>query len=129
MIDGVRLVRTALVVADLDRSAAFYGQLGFEERARTRVGDAAEIAVLGLPGEPSRLQLSRPQQVSPPRAPGAYLVLEVADLEAARATLAQTGIEPSLVPPEDVEHGTRTAVFRDPDGYGVELVERTRTAR
>jgi catechol 2,3-dioxygenase-like lactoylglutathione lyase family enzyme len=31
-----------------------------------------------------------------------------------------------LIPPPDNEHGTRTAVFRDPDGHGVELMQRTR---
>jgi len=113
------------VVADLDRSVAFYTTLGFEERGRAQVGTAARLAVLGLPEEPSRLQLTQPLEVSRPHVGGAYLVLEVADLDAARESLALAGIEPHLVPPDDTEHGTRTAVFRDPDGYGVELMQRS----
>ncbi|MGA2756640.1 MAG: VOC family protein [Solirubrobacteraceae bacterium] len=126
MIEGVRLLRTALAVKDLDRSAAFYRHIGFEERARTQVGDAAVIAVLGLAGEPNRLQLTQPLGSTPPPAGGSYLVVEVPDLDAARHELARSSIEPVLLPPPDTEHGTRTAVFRDPDGHGVELMQRTR---
>lgn len=126
LIEGVRLLRTALAVRDLDRSVAFYRRLGFEERARTQVGEAAVIAVMGLAGEPNRLQLTQPLGSAPPPAGGSYLVVEVSDLDAARHELARSSIEPTLVPPPDIEHGTRTAVFRDPDGHGVELMQRTR---
>ena len=126
MIEGVRLLRTALAVSDLDRSVAFYRHFGFEERARTQVGEAAIIAVLGLAGEPNRLQLTQPLGSTPPPAGGSYLVVEVSDLDAALHELTRSSIEPMLIPPPDNEHGTRTAVFRDPDGHGVELMQRTR---
>jgi catechol 2,3-dioxygenase-like lactoylglutathione lyase family enzyme len=128
LIEGIRLVRSAIVVADIDRSTAFHRHFGFEERARTQVGSAAIIAVLGLPGEPSRLQLTQPLE-TPPRGGGgggAYFVLEVADLDSAVASLGRASIEPETIPPPDDAHGARTAVFRDPDGFGIELIERVR---
>jgi lactoylglutathione lyase len=128
MIEGLRLLRTAFVAADLDCAVRFYEQLGFEERARTQVGSAAVIAVLGLPGEPSRLQLTQPLETEP-RNGGAYLVLEVADLDRALAGLADGGIVPDSIPPADIVHGSRTAVLRDPDGHGVELMQRTGSSR
>jgi catechol 2,3-dioxygenase-like lactoylglutathione lyase family enzyme len=124
MIDGLRLVRSAIVVADLDRAVAFYERFGFEERARTQIGSAAAIAVLGIPGEPSRLQLTQPLDEPRRAGVGAYFVLEVGDLDAALAQLRLASIEPASIPPADVAHGTRTAVFRDPDGFGVELMQR-----
>ena len=108
MIEGVRLLRTALAVSDLDRSVAFYCHFGFEERARTQVGEAAVIAVLGLAGEPNRLQLTQPLGSTPPPAGGSYLVVEVSDLDAALHELTRSSIEPMLIPPPDNEHGTRT---------------------
>jgi lactoylglutathione lyase len=118
----------AVFVKDLDRAVRFYEQLGFEERARTQVGTAAVIAVLGLPGEPNRLQLTQPLETEP-RSGGAYLVLEVGDLDGALARLADAGIVPDLIPPPDTAHGSRTAVLRDPDGHGVELMQRTGRGR
>jgi lactoylglutathione lyase len=128
VIEGLRLLRTAFVAADLDRAVGFYERLGFEERARTQVGTAAVIAVLGLPGEPNRLQLTQPLETEA-RSGGAYLVLEVADLDSALAGLADAGIVPDSIPPPDAEHGSRTAVLRDPDGHGVELMQRTGLSR
>lgn len=125
MIEGLRLLRTALTVRDLDVSSSFYAHLGFEERGRTEVGDEARIAVLGLPGEPNRLQLTQPLRRQPPPAGAAYLLLEVANLDSALRALAEAGIEHALVPPPDDEHGTRTSILRDPDGHGVELMERS----
>jgi catechol 2,3-dioxygenase-like lactoylglutathione lyase family enzyme len=127
VIDGLRLVRSALVVDDLDRSVAFYERFGFEQRARTQIGSAAAIATLGIPGEPSRLQLTQPLDEPRRQGGGAYFVLEVGDLDDALRQLVLASIEPESMPPPDLEHGTRTAIFRDPDGFGVELMQRVRS--
>ena len=52
------LIHTCYRVLDLDRSAAFYEKLGFEELRRMPIGDDATNLFMGLPGDGARLELT-----------------------------------------------------------------------
>ena len=99
---------------DLDATATFYGQLGFEVAGRYPLpgylivrGHGVELHFFGFPGhDPTRCYA------------GAYIRLADVDglhAEFAKAGLAQSGI-PRLVPPEDKPWGMRELALIDPDG-------------
>ena len=52
------LIHTCYRVLDLERSAAFYEKLGFEEMRRMPIGDEATNVFMGLPGDGARLELT-----------------------------------------------------------------------
>ena len=52
------LIHTCYRVLDLERSAEFYEQLGFEELRRMPIGDDATNLFMGLPGDGARLELT-----------------------------------------------------------------------
>ena len=52
------LIHTCYRVLDLERSADFYGKLGFEELRRMPIGDEATNLFMGLPGDGARLELT-----------------------------------------------------------------------
>jgi len=113
----------SLLVGDTARALGFYRDLlniqldasrpdlGFPG-AFLRIG-AVQIHLLELPapGAPATL----PAHAGRDR----HLALEIADLEAARAALAAAGIDYTLS-----RSGRRALFCRDPDGNGIELVER-----
>ncbi len=52
--------------------------------------------------------------------------MTVDDLDAKLAALAEQGIEPERPPYQLRAGGSRICFVRDPDGYRVELIERSR---
>lgn len=129
----MRLQHVGLVVSDLDRSRRFYGEaLGLEEVPRPpnftfagawfRSGDH-EIHLLAEADTTGRAGVEDP-------GPGAafglssHIALEVDDLDRACARLAQAQV--SLIGgPMPRGDGVTQVFFRDPDGYVLELFERT----
>jgi catechol 2,3-dioxygenase-like lactoylglutathione lyase family enzyme/DNA-binding XRE family transcriptional regulator len=140
------------VVADIDRSVAFYsGLLGLEVRSRTRcemdrlrvagtdVGwagsggdwstEPVDVVLLELGG--IRIELAQP--LDPARAasvkpqPGTtHVALRVADVRELRQELEAAGVRfltPLLVFPEEGHRPWIWCRCEDPDGYEVELVE------
>jgi catechol 2,3-dioxygenase-like lactoylglutathione lyase family enzyme/DNA-binding XRE family transcriptional regulator len=140
------------VVADLDRSVAFYsGLLGLEVRSRTRcemdrlrvagtdVGwagsgadwstEPVDVVLLELGG--LRIELAQP--LDPARAasvrpqPGTtHVALRVANVRELRQELEAAGVRfltPLLVFPEEGHRPWIWCRCEDPDGYEVELVE------
>jgi lactoylglutathione lyase len=122
----MRTLHFGLRVSDLDRSLAFYTAVGY-----TVVGTVAgtahgSLTMLQLPGD----EFVTIELVHDPAkgqaGPGVginHLVIQVESLDATRAELAATGIEP-----EPVEHpggpaGPRTCWLTDPDGYRIEVVQ------
>lgn len=115
-----------LVVADLDRSLAFYvDRLGLPLGHRS--GPYAQLATgttrLALYERHAMSKtLGLPLHPPDPDAPGFELGFKVADIDAVFADLVASG-STSVCPPTDRPWGQRTAYVRDPDGHLVELVD------
>ncbi len=121
------LIHTCYRVLDLERSAAFYEKLGFEERRRMRVHDEATNLFLGLPGDPTELELTQNDDRTEPYEIGTgygHVAITTEDLDGALAGLAEQGIQPEKPPYSVREGGSRICFVRDPDDYRVELIER-----
>ena len=122
------LIHTCYRVMDLDRSVDFYERLGFEELARKPIRDEAVNAFLGMPGDGARLELTYNFGKDEPYEIGTgygHIALAVDGLDATLERLADDGIEPEKPPYQVSEGGSRLCFVRDPDGYRIELIERT----
>ena len=95
------LIHTCYRVLDLDRTAAFYEKLGFEELRRMPIGDDATNLFMGLPGDGDRLELTLNHGRTEPYEIGTgygHIALTVDDLDATLERLAEHGIEPEKPP-------------------------------
>jgi catechol 2,3-dioxygenase-like lactoylglutathione lyase family enzyme len=110
-----KLELVAVPVTDVDRAKAFYvDRVGFHADHDHRVSDQLRFVQLTPPG--SACSISMGTGISP-MTPGSLqgLQLVVADIEAARAELAERGVAVSDV--QDFDWG-RFVFFSDPDGNG-----------
>jgi len=118
-----------LFVEDLDAAREFYGRafglpVMFEDdnSAVFRFGDT----LVNLLRASAAVELVAPAAVGGPEAgPRFELTLEVDDVDAMCATLADRGVE-LLNGPMDRPWGARTASFRDPAGHAWEIAGPTR---
>jgi catechol 2,3-dioxygenase-like lactoylglutathione lyase family enzyme len=129
-----------LTVSDLDRSVAFYTQLGYEvverigeegedvERGTGVPGATLDVAMLEGPGD-SRLELIK--YVAPAGGPArlpnngigaAHVCLEVEDVDDAYEHLRRRGVE-FFSEPITHESGIRWVYCKDPDGVTAELLQ------
>jgi len=116
-------------VRDVDASLRFYEALGFERRGKLDFGSAYNV-YLGLPGDGDKLELTVNVGQDQPYDLGngyGHVALEVEDLDAKLAQLAEQGIEPEKPPysPGGREDVGRICFVQDPDGYRVELIDGT----
>ena len=115
-----------LVVADLDRSLAFYtGTLGLElqHRAEKYAQIAAGTTRLSLyTREAMQQTLGAALDAPSPSAPAFELGFKVPDCDAAFAELVAAGA-PAVTRPITRPWGQRTAYVRDPDGNLIELAQ------
>ncbi|WP_169799220.1 VOC family protein [Nocardioides jensenii] len=125
----VTVAQINLVVADLERSRAFYERLGLSFRGRSRHGESpAEAWVSTNAGIPLVLHStsfaswwdrSEPQ----PSAGGPQVDLEIDSVE--RLEDVAAGLEAlgatMVKPPTDMPWGQRFAIVLDPDGHRVGL--------
>ena len=121
------LIHTCYRVLDLERSAAFYEKLGFEQVHRVPIGEDATNLFMGLPGDGARLELTLNHGRSEPYEIGTgygHIAITTDDLDDALEWLAGDGIEPERPPYRVREGGSRICFVRDPDGYRIELIER-----
>ena len=105
-------------VADVDRAKDFYvGKLGFHLDADTRPTDTMRVVHMTPPGSACSLVIG-PVQVPPgvELAARPSLQLVVTDIEAARAELAEKGVEVSDVQTMDPRDGGKFMFFSDPEG-------------
>jgi catechol 2,3-dioxygenase-like lactoylglutathione lyase family enzyme len=105
-------------VTDVDRAKNFYvGKLGFRLDADTRPTPDLRVVHMTPPGSACSVVVG-PTVVSADAdlGSGASLQLVVDDIEAARAQLAERGIEVSPVQTLDPRDGGKFVFFSDPDG-------------
>ena len=124
----MELIHTCYRVTDPERSIAFYEALGLEKRRELPIRDEAINYFLGVPGRPvPELELTYNFGVDSYELGTAYghVALTVDDLDATLAELAEQGIQPERAPYTVREGGSRLCFVRDPDGYRVELIDRT----
>ncbi|HEV2787727.1 MAG TPA: VOC family protein [Solirubrobacteraceae bacterium] len=122
------LIHTCYRVLDLDRSVDFYKRLGFEERRRVPLRDDATNVFMGLPGDGDRLELTYNHGREDPYEIGSgygHIALTVGDLDATLGRLAEQDIEPERPPYRVREGGSRLCFVRDPDGYRIEMIEKS----
>jgi lactoylglutathione lyase len=122
-----RILHTCYRITDPDRSVPFYEALGLEERGRFPVRDEATNIFMGFPGADDQLELTHNFGVESYEHGTAYahIAVHVPDIRAELERLAELGIEPEK-PPFRVRDGAALIAFlRDPDGYRIELTERS----
>jgi lactoylglutathione lyase len=123
------LIHTCYRITDIDRSVAFYGALGFEEKGRLPIRDEAINVFMGLPddGAEPRLELTYNVGHDEPYDIGTgygHIAITTSDLDTALRRLSEQGIEPERAPYTVRDGGPRLCFVRDPDGYRIELIER-----
>ena len=124
----MELIHTCYRITDPERSIAFYEALGLEKRRELPIRDEAMNYFLGVPGkEQPELELTYNFGVDSYELGTAYghIALTVEDLHDTLAQLAEQGIEPERAPYSVREGGSLLCFVRDPDGYRIELIERS----
>jgi lactoylglutathione lyase len=125
----VQLIHTCYRIGDIDRSVAFYETIGFKEIARMPIREEAINVFMNLPGDGDvpKLELTYNFGVDHYELGTGYnhIALAVEDLDGVLAGLAQAGIQPEKPPYSIREGGSRLCFVRDPDGYRIELIEKT----
>jgi lactoylglutathione lyase len=121
------LIHTCYRIGEIDRSVAFYGALGFHELRRMDLPDGATNVFVGLPDDGPRLELTKNPNVESYEIGDGYghIAITSDDLDATLAALAEQGIEPEKPPYSVRDGGSRLCFVRDPDGYRIELIERS----
>ena len=124
------LIHTCYRITDIDRTVSFYEALGFEEKARMPIRDEAINVFMGLPddGDEPRLELTYNIGRDEPYDLGngyGHIAITTRDIDQALAGLKDRGIEPERPPYSARAGGSRLCFVRDPDGYRIELIERT----
>jgi lactoylglutathione lyase len=123
-------IHTCYRILEIDRSVAFYNALGFEESGRMPIRDEAINVFMNIPGDGDmpRLELTYNVGRAEPYEIGTgygHIAISASDLDGTLAKLAAQGIEPEKPPYSVREGGSRICFVRDPDGYRIELIERS----
>ena len=124
----MELIHTCYRITDPERSIAFYEALGLEMRRELPIRDEAVNYFLGVPGmDQPELELTYNFGVGSYELGTGYghIALTIDDMEATLAALAEKGIEPERAPYTVREGGSLLCFVRDPDGYRIELIERS----
>jgi lactoylglutathione lyase len=124
-------LHTCYRITDPERSQAFYEALGFEFRKK---GDIVRNGALeatnyffGMPGEDAELELTYNVDGRTYELGTGYghIALGVDDLAATLVELGGQGIEPEKEPYRVREGGSLLCFVRDPDGYRIELIDKS----
>jgi lactoylglutathione lyase len=124
------LIHTCYRILEIDRSVAFYEALGFNEIRRAPIRDEAVNVFMNLPedGDEPRLELTYNIGRTDPYEIGTgygHIAITTGDLDSTLSELGQQGIKPEKPPYTIRAGGSRICFVRDPDGYRVELIERS----
>jgi lactoylglutathione lyase len=126
-----RYLHTMYRITDPERSRAFYEALGMEfRRDMDIVRDGEREATnyfFGVPGQEEELELTLNHDGRTYDLGTGYghIALAVDDLGKALEELAAQGIEPEREPYRVREGGSLICFVRDPDGYRIELIDRS----
>lgn len=112
----MRLNHITIIVSQLDRSLAFYQQLGLE----LIVLSQPRYARLRVPGNDATFSLEVTQDARAMGPEQAQIFFECEDLDARCARLAGAGMA-FIEAPTDRDYLWREAVLRDPDGHDIRL--------
>jgi lactoylglutathione lyase len=118
-------------ITNPDASRAFYEALGLElRRDMDIVRDGQKEATnyfFGVPGQDEELELTYNHDGRTYDLGTAYghVALAVDDLDATLDQLRGQGIEPEREPYRVREGGSRLCFVQDPDGYRIELIDRS----
>jgi lactoylglutathione lyase len=118
-------------ITDPERSRVFYETLGFEfSREMDIVRDGQKEATnyfFAMPGQEEELELTFNHDGRAYDMGSAYghIAISVDDMDATLAGLAEHGIEPERAPYRVREGGSLLCFVRDPDGYRIELIEKS----
>ena len=126
-----RYLHTMYRITDPTKSRDFYEALGFEFRRDLPIVRDGQLEAtnyfFGVPGQQEELELTYNHDGRTYEMGSAYghIALAVDDLDGTLERLAAQGIEPEKPPYRVREGGSRLCFVRDPDGYRVELIERS----
>ena len=128
-----RYLHTMLRITDPDRSRAFYEALGLEFRRDMDIVRNGETEAtnyfFGVPGQDEELEFTLNHDGRSYELGTAYghVAFAVEDLDETLRQLAGRGIEPEREPYRVRAGGSRICFVKDPDGYRVELIDRSGT--
>ena len=118
-----------IYVADIEKSERFYTEvLGLPVQSRTEIDDVHEIVLAAEPVGGGRLQLAERYNNGQPIDHGFALwkiYFNVDDCQAVYDKAMAWGCESQLAPQKLDRWPVIAAFFYDPDGYLVEILERT----
>jgi lactoylglutathione lyase len=126
-----KFLHTMVRITDVDRSRAFYEALGMEFRRElpiVRNGEhEATNYFMGYPGQEEELELTWNTDGRTYELGTAYghIAVGVDDLAQTLEQLAGQGIEPEREPYRVREGGSLLCFVQDPDGYRLELIEKS----
>jgi lactoylglutathione lyase len=126
-----RYLHTMYRITDPARSRTFYELLGFEFRKEMPIVRDGELEATNyffrMPGQEEELELTFNHDGRTYEMGTAYghIALAIDDLDGTLAGLAEHGIEPEKPPYRVREGGSLLCFVRDPDGYRIELIEKS----
>ena len=126
-----RYLHTMVRITDPGKSRSFYEALGFEFKGDmdiVRNGEReATNYFFALPGDEAELELTFNHDGRTYELGTAFghIALAVDDLDESLAQLKDQGIEPEREPYRVREGGSRICFVQDPDGYRIELIDRS----
>jgi lactoylglutathione lyase len=126
-----RYLHTMYRITDPAKSRAFYEALGLEFRREMDIVRDGETEAtnyfFGVPGQEEELELTFNHDGRSYELGSGYghIAIGVDDLDATLGRLKEQGIEPEREPYRVREGGSRLCFVQDPDGYRIELIERS----
>ena len=126
-----RYLHTMYRITDPAKSRAFYEALGLEFRRESEIVRGGELEAtlyfFGVPGQEEELELTyntdgRTYDIGTGYG---HIALAVDDLEETLAQLKEQGIEAEKEPYRVREGGSLLCFVQDPDGYRIELIDRS----
>jgi len=126
-----RFLHTMYRITDPERSRVFYEALGMELRRDMDIVRDGRLEAtnyfFGVPGQDEELELTFNHDGRTYELGTGYghIAIGVDDLDGTLAGLKEQGIEPEREPYRVREGGSRLCFVRDPDGYRIELIERS----
>ena len=126
-----RFLHTMVRITDPEKSRSFYEALGMEFRRDLLIVRNGELEAtnyfFAFPGQDEELELTFNHDGRTYDQGTAYghIAVGVDDLEATLARLKEQGIEPEREPYRVREGGSLICFVQDPDGYRIELIDRS----